>query len=165
MGTIFNFVTSDIVEKIGILRDYQKSEVGEHFRSIQSMVKYEVSNDLTNQKKKASGCRTLLRLHRALEFIAALLTKIRNTDNSCKFSNEATEAYDSTLAKYHPWLIKKAVHVAMYTLPDRKNLLLKMTVEDTPEGMAKVEALIGQLNMVYDVTQKLYIDNNLLDLP
>ena len=165
LGTIFNFVTSDIVEKIGILREYRKSEVGEKFATIQSMVKYEVDNNLTNQKKKASGCRTLLRLHRALEFISALLTKIRNTDNSCKFSSEAKEAYDDTLAKFHPWVIRKAVHMAMYTLPDRQNLLVKMKVEDTPEGMAKLQALTLQLNEVYDITQALYVANNLLDLP
>ena len=153
------------MEKIGILRDYRKSDIGEHFVTIQSMVKYEVDNKLTVQKKKASGCRTLLRLHRALEFISALLTKIRSTDNSGKFSSEATEAYDCTLARFHPWLIKKAVHVAMYTLPYRPHLLVKMKVEDTPEGMARVEALIQQLNQVYDITQELYTAHSLLDLP
>lgn len=153
------------MEKIGILRAYRESDVGEKFLTIQSMVKYEVDNNLTIQKKKASGCRTLLRLHRALEFISALLAKIRNTNNSCKFSSEAKEAYDNTLAKFHPWMIRKAVHVAMYTLPDRHNLLVKMKVEDSPDGMAKIQALIQQLNVVYDITQELYVANKLLDLP
>ena len=129
------------------------------------MVKYEVDNDLTDQKKKASGCRTLLRLHRALEFISSLLTKIRVTDNSCKFSKEATEAYDTTLAKFHPWVIKKAVHVAMYTLPDRQNMLGKMKIPDTEDGMGKVQVLTDQLNAVYGITQELYASNSLLDLP
>nr|KAG5685685.1 hypothetical protein BaRGS_027195 [Batillaria attramentaria] len=164
-GTAFTFVTSDVVEKIGILRDYRKSEVGVHYQTIQTMVKYEVDNNLTNQKKKASGCRTLLRLHRALEFISALLAKIRDTDNKSKFSHEATAAYDTTLAKYHPWLIRKAVHVAMYILPNREQLLAKMKVEDTPEGKGQINKLIEQLDSVYDITQELYSKNNLLDLP
>ena len=55
--------------------------------------------------------------------------------------------------------------MAMYTLPDRQNLLVKMKVEDTPEGMAKLQALTLQLNEVYDITQALYVANNLLELP
>ncbi|XP_076472224.1 ceramide-1-phosphate transfer protein-like [Babylonia areolata] len=164
-GTVFGFVTSDVVEKIGILRDYHRSEVGEHFATIQSMVRYEVDNNLTVQKKKASGCRTLLRLHRALEFIAELMTKIQSPDRSQKFSEEATKAYDDTLAKHHPWVIKKAVHVAMYMLPDRDSMLVKMKVENSPKGMDKIDQLIRQLRVIYDITQGLYSSHNLLDLP
>lgn len=165
LGTVFSFVTSDVVEKIKILQDYIKSSEGEHYQTIQAMVNYEVKNNLTIQKKKASGCRTLLRLHRALEFISALLARIRDTDNTCKFSTEATIVYDKTLGIFHPWLVRKAVHVAMYTLPTRHQLLLKMGVEDTPEGMKKMNSLIKQLDHVYEITQNVYASNNLLDLP
>lgn len=153
------------MEKIGILRDYGHGENGINFRTIQSMVKYEVANNLTVQRKHPSGCRTLLRLHRALEFISALLTRIRDTDNTRKFSSEATAAYDQTLAKFHPWLIRKAVHVAMYALPYRQQLLTKMKVEDTPAGMKAMSELIEQLNLIYDITQQLYAENDLLNLP
>ncbi|KAL8601376.1 hypothetical protein ACOMHN_042380 [Nucella lapillus] len=165
-GTVFGFVTSDVVEKIGILRDYRKSEIGESFRTIQSMIKHEVDNDLTVQKKKASGSRTLLRLHRALEFIEELLVKIKTpTDKGRKFSEEAKKAYDDTLAKFHPWLIKKAVAMAMYMLPDRESMLMKMKVENTEQGMAQIEVLIGHLKVIYDITQDVYASYNLLDLP
>lgn len=164
-GGVFTFVTSDVVEKIGILRDYRKSKVGEEYRTIQNMVKYEVDNNLTIQKHKASGCRTLLRLHRALDFIDALMVKIRDTDEKSKFSHEAMAAYDVTLAKFHPWLVRKGVHLAMYALPNRSQLLVKMKVEDTPEGMAQINKLIEQLQVIYNITQKEYADNSLLDLP
>lgn len=164
LGAVFSFVTSDIVEKISILRDFRNSEYGDQYETIQHMVKYEVDNNLTIQKKKGSGCRTLLRLHRALQFITALLNRIRQTDNTCKFSHEVREAYDATLAHFHPWVIRKAVHVAMYTLPDRQHMLMKMKVEDTPNGMLKMGGLIAQMDAVYNITQELYDQNKLLDL-
>jgi hypothetical protein len=162
---VFSFVSSDIIEKISILRDYLKGPDGEHYKTVQAMMKYEVDNNLTIQHKKASGCRTLLRLHRALKFISALLTKIRQTDNKCKFSHEVRDAYDNSLAQFHPWVVKKAAHVAMYTLPDREHMLIKMKIPDTPEGMEQVGGLIVQLDSVYDITQDLYTKYSLHELP
>ena len=164
-GTVFGFVSSDVEEKIGILRDYRKSEVSDKYESVQKMLEYEVANKLTDNKKKASGARTLLRLHRALEFISALLEKIRDTDNKAKFSTEAVAAYDATLAKHHPWLVKKGVHVAMMMLPSRPDLLKKMSLDDTEEKMALLAKLIDELNVIYKITQDLYAKDKLLDLP
>ena len=36
-------------------------------------------------------------------------------------------AYDNTLAKYHPWLVKKGAHVAMYALPTKRDLFAKVS--------------------------------------
>ncbi|XP_059178922.1 ceramide-1-phosphate transfer protein-like [Physella acuta] len=164
-GTIFSFVTSDVEEKIGILRDFRKSENAEQYKSVQSMLQFEVSKDLTKSKKHPSGARTLLRLHRALEFISAFLQKLKNTDNSVKFSSAASAAYDDTLSRHHPWLIRKAVHVAMYMLPTRQDLLKKMGVEDNEAGMQGINDLIHELNTIFSVTEELYKRDDLLDLP
>ena len=158
-------MASDVEEKIGILREYRKADNRDEYKSIQSMIGYEVKNDITDNKKKASGARTLLRLHRALEFIYKFLAKIRDTDNNAKLSTEAVNVYDDTLAKYHPWLIKKGVHVAMMLLPHRPDLLKKMNLEDTPEKMSSMTKLIDELNVIYKITQDVYAKDNLLDLP
>lgn len=162
---MFGFVSSDVIEKIGILRDYRKSLDAEKYASVQGMLKHEVKEGTTANKKKASGARTLLRLHRALEFISELLVKIKDTDNSIKFSGVAIKAYDDTLAKHHPWLVKKAVHVAMYMLPSRQDLLKKMNVNDDEEGRKSLGDLVNELNEIYKVCQDLYAKDNLLDLP
>lgn len=164
-GTIFSFVTSDVEEKIVILRKHRKSDQANKYESIQSMLQYEVSQDLTKSKERPSGARTLLRLHRALEFISAFLLKLKETDNNVRFSTAATKAYDETLAKHHPWLIRKAVHVAMYMLPSRQDLLKKMGVEDNEKGMGGISDLVVELNTIFKVTEDLYRKDNLLDLP
>ena len=158
-------MTSDVEEKIGILRDYRKSEHAEQYKTIQSMLAYEVASETVKKKKANSGSRTLLRLHRALEFITEFLLKLKESDNHCKFSSVVTKAYDDTLAKHHPWLVKKAVHVAMYMLPSRPDLLKKMGLEDEESDMNVVMDLVKELNVIYKITQELYAKDKLLDLP
>ncbi|XP_033764378.1 ceramide-1-phosphate transfer protein-like [Pecten maximus] len=165
LGSIFGFVVSDVVEKIEILRDYRKSPEGEHYKSIQSMISYEVEKKTTDNKKKASGARTLLRLHRAMEFTAQLMTDVRNAEEGAKMSSITATAYNATLSKYHPWLIRKGVSVATYTLPSRKQLLEKIMMSD---DQSKVEDLMEAANLqrqMYDIIQKIYETEKLLNLP
>ncbi|OWF39840.1 Glycolipid transfer protein domain-containing protein 1 [Mizuhopecten yessoensis] len=165
LGSIFGFVVSDVVEKIGILRDYRKSPDGEHYISVQSMIKYEVQQNITDNKKKESGSRTLLRLHRAMEFTAQLMKDVRNAEDGGKMSSITRTAYDATLSKHHPWLIRKGVHVAMYTLPSRKQLLEKIMMAN---DQSKVEDLMEAAKLqqqMYDVIQDIYKTEKLLNLP
>ncbi|XP_060066464.1 ceramide-1-phosphate transfer protein-like [Ylistrum balloti] len=165
LGSIFGFVVADVVEKIEILRDYRKSPEGEHYKSVQSMISYEVQQNITDNKKKASGARTLLRLHRAMEFTAELMRDVRNAEEGAKMSTITRKAYDGTLSKHHPWLIRKGVHVAMYTLPSRKQLLEKIMLTD---DQSKVEDLMEAANLqgkMYDIIQDIYKKENLLNLP
>ncbi|XP_062597225.1 ceramide-1-phosphate transfer protein-like [Saccostrea cucullata] len=165
LGSVFGFVTSDVVEKIGILREYRSSEVSEKYVSIQSMIQYEVETKTTNNKKKASGSRTLLRLHRALEFTSRLLSDLKMAEEHEKMSHLTKTAYDDTLARHHPWLIRKGVHVAVYTLPSRKHFLEKLKVEDAE----KAKDLLGRVSDVqkeiFVITEELYAKESLLDLP
>lgn len=165
LGSVFGFVTSDVVEKIGILREYRSSEVSEKYVSIQSMIQYEVETKTTNNKKKASGSRTLLRLHRALEFTSRLLSDLKVAEEHEKMSHLTKTAYDDTLARHHPWLIRKGVHVAVYTLPSRKHFLEKLKVED----VEKAKDLLGRVSDVqkeiFVITEELYAKESLLDLP
>lgn len=45
-----------------------------------------------------------------------------------KTSSYCQDAYNKTLAKYHPWVIKKAAIVAMYTMPTREVLFKKVNI-------------------------------------
>lgn len=165
MGTVFGFVNSDVVEKIGILRDYRKSNIGEHYQTIQSMIEYEVSTKTTDNKKKASGSRTLLRLHRALEFVSDFLLAIVNCGESAKLSGVCSKSYYRTLSKHHPWVIRKGVDVAVYTLPSRQHFMEKLKIEDI-HSTEKLLENTGKLGMkIFDVVEKLYTDHKLHNLP
>lgn len=43
-----------------------------------------------------------------------------------KTSSCCQDAYNKTLAKHHPWVIRKAAIVAMYAMPNREGLLKKV---------------------------------------
>lgn len=165
MGSVFSFVNSDVVEKIGILREYRKSEEAADYESFEKMIRYEVANDTTNNKKKASGSRTLLRLHRALEFTSRLMHDIRVAEEHDKMSHITKVAYDETLAKHHPWLIRKGVHVAVYTLPTRKHFIEKLGVQDAEKASEYLGKTADLQKRIFDITEAIYTREDLHGLP
>ena len=60
----------------------------------------------TKKKDDPSGSRTLLRLHRALEYIIAFLHKLDDIQDADLCSVISVEAYEATLMKYHPWVVQ-----------------------------------------------------------
>lgn len=67
-----------------------------------------MEHDLIKTKKKddPSGTRTLLRLHRALEYIIAFLHKLEDIQDTDYCSVISVQAYESTLMQYHPWVVQ-----------------------------------------------------------
>ena len=107
-----------------------------------------MEHDLIKTKKKddPSGSRTLLRLHRALEYIIAFLHKLDDIQDADLCSVISVEAYEATLMKYHPWVVQvfrclismmkhntelhqKAAKLAMKLLPTKGGLILKVHPE------------------------------------
>ncbi|KAH8038832.1 hypothetical protein HPB51_003335 [Rhipicephalus microplus] len=82
LGSLFGFINSDVKSKLDILDDYRKSDdVGDNYETLNSMIEYEKEEGIIADEKKPSGSRTLLRLHRALEFIAALFKAISTAND------------------------------------------------------------------------------------
>merc|ERR1711970_1596723 len=128
LGTVFGWVGSDVWAKIVQLEKYLAGEEKEHYQNIKAMIDYEVEHDLIKTKKKddPSGSRTLLRLHRALEYIIGFLHKLEDIEDEGYCSVISREAYEATLMKYHPWVVQKAAKLAMGLLPTKKGLIAKV---------------------------------------
>lgn len=143
------------------------------------MIQYEKSQNLLKDPKHMSGSRTLLRLHRALEFVSHFMLQVSKLDDHHGTSSVARECYRKTLAKYHPWFIQKSALLAMYTLPHRRQLIEKAfgmesatsssnnsngipSSHGATESMAKLSAIT---DAVYQATHKLYDEHDLLNLP
>ena len=54
MGAAFAFVSSDVVEKVGILRDFRNSANKDEYATIEKMIFYEKTNNLINYKQAPS---------------------------------------------------------------------------------------------------------------
>lgn len=97
------------------------------------MAAYEVSNKLVDLARRSgplhsnSGCRTVLRLHRALHWLQLFLECLRTSSEDARTSTLCTEAYSAMLAAYHSW-IRQAVTVTFCALPLGKVFLDAMIV-------------------------------------
>ncbi|KAH7957227.1 ceramide-1-phosphate transfer protein [Rhipicephalus sanguineus] len=166
LGSLFGFINSDVKSKLDILDDYRKSDdVGDNYETLNSMIEYEKDEGFIADDKKPSGSRTLLRLHRALEFIAALFKAISTANDDASVGKMAKESYDQTLAKYHPWLIRKGASIAMLTLPKVEEIFAKALPEEKKDLRQLVTGIAEEATKVYNFTQSVYEKNNILDLP
>ncbi|XP_059489894.1 ceramide-1-phosphate transfer protein [Neocloeon triangulifer] len=168
MGKLFSFVGSDIKSKLDILEEIRQSDKDGNFVTVKKMMVFEKEQDLLKKKGYVSGSRTFLRLHRGLDFISLFLQKVSEVDHKDGTATVCQEAYNVTLANHHTWVIRKAAGVAMYAMPTKENLLIKIFGEDEEEIRIAQENLPQMLEAsreVHSRTQKLYEQHSLLDLP
>lgn len=141
----------------------------DHYSSLQSMVAYETSNKLVDLERRShhpdSGCRTVLRLHRALHWLQLFLESLRTSPEDARTAELCTSSYNASLAAYHPWIIRQAVTVAFYTLPTRKVFLETMNVGSSEQAVEMLSEALPFIEHVYNISQKLYAEHALLDLP
>jgi len=164
-GTVFSFVTSDVLSKCQILENYQKScSDTKAYDTVQSMVSYEIEHQILLSQKGKNGCRTLLRLHRALDFCSQLLEGINGLKKEEKLSNITWEVYGRTLSNFHTWIVRKAVGMATYVLPTKQSLQEKMGNPSDEEAARVLSCAVSSMRQVYDVVQHLYTENDLLNL-
>lgn len=166
MGTVFGFVSSDVKEKVEILEKLRKhADHGERFETVRSMMDYERDGNLLAKKDYVSGSRTLLRLHRGLDFIYLFLKRLGELEsanaNTCAVCQTA---YNETLAQFHPWLIRKGAVMAMYAMPNRDQLLEKVCL-DASLAIKLLPEMLGVARQVYDRTQNLYTVYDMHELP
>ncbi|XP_055608878.1 ceramide-1-phosphate transfer protein [Uranotaenia lowii] len=166
MGTVFGFVSSDVKEKVEILEKLrQHPEHGVEFETVRKMMDYERGANLLDKKDYVSGCRTLLRLHRGLDFIYVFLKRLGELETADARTNGICQtAYNETLAQFHPWLIRKGANVAMYALPNRDQLLERVCREPS-EAIRMLPEMLNVARQVYDRTQDLYTQFDMHGLP
>ncbi|KAL2740452.1 ceramide-1-phosphate transfer protein [Vespula squamosa] len=157
MGSVFSFVSSDLKQKIDVLADLLNKN-DRNYVTIKSMIEYEKENKLLEKADYVNGARTLLRLHRGLDFIREFLRQLSEISDTDKTSTCCQDAYNKTLAKYHPWVIRKAAVVAMYTMPTRELLLKKVCGANVQRN---VDILPKMLEVTVDVLNRTH---NLFDL-
>lgn len=171
LGTVFGWVGSDVWAKIVTLEKYLEGENKEHYTNIKSMIAYEMEHDLIKQKKKddPSGSRTLLRLHRALEYIIAFLHNLEDIQDADLCSVISVKAYEGTLMKYHPWVVQKAAKLAMRLLPTKAGLILKVHPEGSEEGIKRTlenfPKAVSSMRAAYDAMHIFYEEKDLLNIP
>ena len=166
LGSVFGFITSDVKEKIEILRNFRNGHSErDKYERVERMMEHEIE---VNKKTEEVllGSRTLLRLHRALSFTMLFMEKLSESSDCEKASSIASSAYTRSLAKYHPWLIRKAATLAMYTLPSRGDMLVLVANRTGEEQVQKIlKNCVAAIRRVYDAVEALYTKYDLHGLP
>ncbi|XP_070824756.1 ceramide-1-phosphate transfer protein [Chaetodon trifascialis] len=169
LGSVFGFISKDAVNKIKVLVSHLEGENGSQYVTIQSMVQYELEQELVDLTKRGShpesGCRTLLRLHRALRWLELFLERLRTSSEDSKTSVMCAEAYNESLAQHHPWVIRKTAGMAFCMLPGRPAFFEVMNVGSPEQVVAMLGEALPLISEVYQTTEDLYAQHNLLDLP
>ncbi|XP_042355110.1 glycolipid transfer protein domain-containing protein 2 [Plectropomus leopardus] len=139
------------------------------YHSVRSMIWVELKRGLVDFKHQTdSGCRTLLRLHRALLWLKLFLEKLAETPVAGRLrspSELCREAYKSTLAEHHTWFVRTAAEVAFTAMPERAFFFRLVCVQNQEEMSATLNRVVQALGEVYDRTQKALEENGMLDLP
>ena len=167
LGTVFGYINSDINEKVGILQHYRSGEFSEFYRTVKSMMEYEISKDFSVNSEHPNGSRTLLRLHRALAFASLFMKRLAAAGIHEKSSSIAYDSYNETLAEFHPWLIRKGVGVATYTLGTCGSILERCgsDLKDVEKAKGILSEISTAMDEVYNLTQSLYTQFDLHGLP
>ena len=174
MGSIFSFVGEDVKDKVGVLSNHHQCPIrGLHYITIKSMMEYESGSPKerlepgrpTNKATIPSGSRTLLRLHRALEFVMLLMKGLIEAKDEDPVSNIAQDAYKQSLIKYHGWIIRNGAHYAMYALPSKIGLMEKISKHSYTDIGEYARRMTASMDLVYKRTDELYTEFKLQDLP
>lgn len=164
MGSVFGFVSSDLKQKIEILIELVSKEE-QNYTTVKSMIMYEKNNNILDKGDYTNGARTLLRLHRGLDFIKEFLRQLNELSDEEKTSSCCQDAYNKTLAKHHPWVIRKAAVVAMYTMPTRELLLKKVCGAHVQRNIDVLPKMLEVTADVFNRTHNLYEIHQLHALP
>jgi len=171
LGTVFGWVATDVYNKMETVRSHRRSELSTKYETVQTMLAHEIETNMIKPKARDSttGTRNLLRLHRALEYINAFLRGVPDLDTNDKCCQMSQEAYKKTLMKFHPWVVQKAALMAMNLLPTKNGLIQKLCDPDDEEAIKKATIILKDsveaMSKVYEVTQELYKEKDLLNLP
>ncbi|XP_054611142.1 glycolipid transfer protein domain-containing protein 2 [Dunckerocampus dactyliophorus] len=139
------------------------------YHSVRSMIWLELKRDLVDfHHQTDSGCRTLLRLHRALLWLKLFLEKLAEIPVAGRLrspSELCREAYKSTLANHHSWFVRRAAELAFIALPERGFFFRLVCVQNQEELSTVLGRVTRAIGVVYDRTQKALEENGMLDLP
>lgn len=170
MGSVFTFISGETQTKINILQGYLDGKNRESYKTVKSMIKYELENEVVNfeylpSDRVPSGCRTLLRMHRALKWLEVFLYKLGTSPGQERTSEMCADAYHKTLSHYHSWFIRQVAEVAFLALPPLEEMYKLVCVQNHTEARVVLLTTVNSIVKVYNITQELYTVNKMLDLP
>ncbi|KAL4631432.1 ceramide-1-phosphate transfer protein-like isoform X1 [Arapaima gigas] len=180
LGPVVGFISQQVENKASLIhhlaqQDSQRqveeaAQQEDAYRSVRSMIRAELSWGLVNfQQQTPSGCRTLLRLHRALLWLQLFLEKVAESAAEGRelrsVSELCREAYLEALAHHHSWVARQAASMAFAVMPDRDALFQLVCVQSQKEARPVLHKVAKAIGEVYHRTQRAFKEHGMLELP
>ncbi|KAJ8267164.1 hypothetical protein GJAV_G00139280 [Gymnothorax javanicus] len=147
------------------------SDFGESYASVRSMIRAELSRGAVNFAEQTdSGCRTLLRLHRALLWLQLFLQRLAEKPAAAGAqmrspSELCRTAYQQTLAHHHSWFVRRAAELAFLAMPERAYFFRLLCARDQEELASVLSRVVRAIGEVYQRTQNALEEHGMLNLP
>ncbi|XP_018547553.1 glycolipid transfer protein domain-containing protein 2 [Lates calcarifer] len=168
LGPDIHSINSGSTE-VGTKKDLGASQHTGAYHSVRSMIWVELNRGVVDfHHQTDSGCRTLLRLHRALLWLQLFLEKLAETPVAGRLrspSELCREAYQSTLANHHTWFVRRAAELAFIAMPERGFFFRLVCVQNQDELSTVLNRVVRAIGEVYNRTQRALEENGMLDLP
>ncbi|XP_077444952.1 ceramide-1-phosphate transfer protein-like [Stigmatopora argus] len=172
LGSVVSFFSEKVKEKTDIIRRLVAAQGpdGRAYRSVRGMAEAELRAGAAELSRRSdSGCRTLLRLHRSLLWIAMTLDGLTHEPDRhgrLKTPGEiGRDAYQVALAPHHPWVLRQAAELVFLALPDRDYFLRLVCARSQREAEPALRVIVRALRGVHAATQRILEEHRLLDLP
>ncbi|XP_076867012.1 glycolipid transfer protein domain-containing protein 2 [Brachyhypopomus gauderio] len=140
---------------------------GGAYVSVRTMLGAELARGLVDfSRYTASGCRTLLRLHRALLWLQHFLQGLADEGEAGRSPAQlCRDTYRLTLAQHHTFWVKQAAELAFNAMPERAFFYRLVCAKTAVEGASILHRLSGAIGEVYDRTQLALEEHGMLALP
>lgn len=143
MGTPFYFVEQDLTKNLGNLKTHletaEKANVDNCDAMMHGLFQWEWARTKSIDDCYSEGpLRIVQRLNRALHFVELLIESMEK-DAACDLTAEAKVAYEKTMSATHSWIVRTAVGVALYAIPDAKTFLERINVKHPQERQVLVD--------------------------
>lgn len=168
LGTVFGFVSKDVEERIEVIHSLMRNSAdGKHYLTADTMVTYETSNHLLQKPHFTSGTLTMLKLHRGMEFLVGFLEKLTVLRDDDSTAIVGKEVYELTLGTHHTAGVRRIVKIALYGLPTKKNLLIKVCIspEDIHHTLTVLPEAVKVAHVVYDRAHNIFSEHDIFSLP
>ncbi|KAI3904068.1 hypothetical protein MKW92_022287 [Papaver armeniacum] len=154
LGFAFKFAEMDYVPKVADLAEASKS-----FMTLEAMLDRDVEQNTV--RLAGSHSRNLLRIKRAIDTIRSFFKLILTTEyGDMSLKDLGIKAYDETLAPYHGWALRKAVHTGMFTLPTKAQFLKKVN-QDEASARIDLQSYVDASAVVTQYVDKLFLSREL----
>ncbi|XP_077357482.1 ceramide-1-phosphate transfer protein isoform X2 [Festucalex cinctus] len=165
LGPVVSFFSQEVNDKMGLIRQLARA-----YRSVRSMVEAELHEGVVDFSHRSdSGCRTLLRLHRSLLWLAMTLDGLTHGPDPhgrLKTPGElGRDAYQVALAPHHSWVLRQAAELVFLALPEREYFLRLVCAQNQQEAEPVLRVIIRALQRVHGATQRILEQHGMLDLP